>query len=406
MINVIGLGYIGLPTALMFASHDIEVLGTDYNKKLVDELNAGHLTFKEKNLDVLFNDAVAKGIQFSTEYLSTDIYIVAVPTPYDKNSKMVDASYVVAALKNVMEVCPKGAIVVIESTIPPGTIDKYVRPVVETHGFVIGEDIHLVHAPERIIPGNMVYELEYNSRTIGADNPEIAERIKELYASFCKSEIVTTTIRTAEMTKVIENTFRDINIAYANELAKICRRDNMDVHEIIRIANKHPRVNILSPGPGVGGHCISVDPWFLVGDYPDLANLIWQARKINDSMPEFVLGRIHDIMKEHGIADVSRVGLYGLTYKENVDDVRESPTLQLLECVERHLASGIKVYDPWVQKDLVAHQYHVFDAFLSEIDLVVIMVGHSELLENMDKIKNKFILDTRKVCDIEGTYRL
>lgn len=406
MINVIGLGYIGLPTALMFASHDIEVIGTDYNRNLVDELNAGHLTFKEKNLDVLFNKAVAKGIQFSTQYISTDIYIIAVPTPYDKNSKMVDASYVVAAIKNVMEVCPKGAIVVIESTIPPGTIDKYVRPVVEANGFVIGEDIHLVHAPERIIPGNMVYELEYNSRTIGADNPEIAERVKKLYASFCKSEIVTTTIRTAEMTKVVENTFRDINIAYANELAKICRRDNMDVHEIIRIANKHPRVNILSPGPGVGGHCISVDPWFLVGDYPDLANLIWQARKINDSMPEFVLGRIHDIMKEHAIADVSRVGLYGLTYKENVDDVRESPTLQLLECMERHLASGIKVYDPWVQKDLVAHQYHDFDAFLSEIDLVVIMVGHSELLENMDKIKNKFILDTRKVCDIEGTYRL
>ncbi len=224
MINVIGLGYIGLPTALMFASHDIEVMGTDYNIKLVDELNAGHLTFKEINLDVIFNKAVAKGIQFSTEYIATDIYIVAVPTPYDKNSKMVDASYVVAAVKNVMGVCPKGAVVVIESTIAPGTIDKFVRPVVEAYGFVIGEDIHLVHAPERIIPGNMVYELEHNSRTIGADNPAIAERIKDLYASFCKSEIVTTTIRTAEMTKVVENTFRDINIAYANELAKICRR--------------------------------------------------------------------------------------------------------------------------------------------------------------------------------------
>ncbi len=150
--------------------------------------------------------------------------------------------------------------------------------------------------------------------------------------------------------------------------------DSMDVYEIIRIANKHPRVNILSPGPGVGGHCISVDPWFLVGDYPDLANLIWQARKINDSMPEFVLDRIHEIMKEHEINDVSRVGLYGLTYKENVDDVRESPTLQMLECMQRHLASGIKVYDPWVQKDLVADQYHDFDTFLSDIDIIVIMV--------------------------------
>ncbi|AEV29452.1 nucleotide sugar dehydrogenase [Sphaerochaeta pleomorpha str. Grapes] len=406
MINVIGLGYIGLPTALMFASHDIEVTGTDYNKKLVDELNAGHLTFKENNLDKLFDEAVAKGIKFTTEYITTDTYIIAVPTPYDKNSKMVDASYVVAAIKNVMEVCPKDAIVVIESTISPGTIDKYVRPIVEANGFVIGEDIHLVHAPERIIPGNMVYELEHNSRTIGADNPKIAKRIKDLYTSFCKNEIITTTIRTAEMTKVVENTFRDINIAYANELAKICRRDSMDVYEIIRIANKHPRVNILSPGPGVGGHCISVDPWFLVGDYPDLANLIWQARKINDSMPEFVLDRIHDIMKKHTINSVSRVGLYGLTYKENVDDVRESPTLQMLECMQRHLASEIKVYDPWVHKDLVAGQYHDFDTFLSEIDIIVIMVGHSELRENMEKIKNKIILDTRNVCEFESTYRL
>lgn len=406
MINVVGLGYIGLPTALMFAAHSIQVIGTDNNKELVDELKARHLTFKEKNLDMLFDEAIAKGVQFSTDYISSDTYIVAVPTPYDKNSKMVDASYVVAAIRNVMDVCPKGAVVVIESTIPPGTIDKYVRPIVEANGFVIGDDIHLVHAPERIIPGNMVYELEHNSRTIGADNPEVAERIKALYASFCKNEIVTTTIRTAEMTKVVENTFRDINIAYANELAKICRRDNMDVYEIIRIANKHPRVNILSPGPGVGGHCISVDPWFLVGDYPDLANLIWQARKINDSMPEFVLERIHDIMKEHKIKDVARVGLYGLTYKENVDDVRESPTLQMLECMQQHLASGVKVYDPWVERDLVVNQYHDFDSFLSDIDIVVILVGHSELRENMDKIKNKIILDTRNICEFEGTYRL
>ena len=178
------------------------------------------------------------------------------------------------------------------------------------------------------------------------------------------------------------------------------------MYEIIRIANKHPRVNILQPGPGVGGHCISVDPWFLVGDYPGLANIILAARKINDSMPEFVLGRINDIMKEKSIADVSRVGLYGLTYKENVDDVRESPTLQMLECMERHLASGIKVYDPWVKHDIVKNQYHDFDAFLNDVDMVVIMVGHSEIRENMDKLKEKIILDTRKICDMEGTYRL
>ncbi len=406
MINVVGLGYIGLPTALMFASHGVEVVGTDYNKELVDTLNAGRTTFEEEGLDDLFNDALKAGIKFSTEYQKTDMYIVAVPTPYDADSKKIDACYVVSAVKSVMDVCPKGATVVIESTVSPGTIDKFVRPVIEANGFTIGEDLNLVHAPERIIPGNMVYELEYNSRTIGADDKAIGEKVKECYASFCKGEIVVTDIRTAEMTKVVENTFRDINIAFANELVKICRSDNMDVYEIIRIANKHPRVNILSPGPGVGGHCISVDPWFLVGDYPGLANIIKMARTINDSMPAFVLERIHTIMKENGIKDVSKVGFYGLTYKENVDDVRESPTLQMLECMEKHLASGVKVYDPFIKKDMVENQYHDLDAFLNDVELVVLLVAHDEIKENMDKLQGKVILDTRNICSLPGTHTL
>ena len=215
-----------------------------------------------------------------------------------------------------------------------------------------------------------------------------------------------TDIRTAEMTKVVENTFRDINIAYANELAKICHQDGMDVHEIIRIANKHPRVNILSPGPGVGGHCISVDPWFLVGDYPNLANLIKQARLINDGMPEYVLSRISEIMEEKGITDVSRVGLYGLTYKEDVDDIRESPTLQLLENMKKHLARGIKVYDPCVAREVVENQYHNLDAFLADVDMVVIMVGHSEIRTQPEKLAGKVVLDTRHICDNEGVYYL
>lgn len=407
MINVVGLGYIGLPTALMFAAHGVEVVGTDYNKDLVETLNAGRTTFEEDGLDELFQKAVKKGIRFSHEYQRTDMYIIAVPTPYDKVSKKVDAGFVAKAVQNVTEVCPKGATVVIESTVSPGTIDKYVRPVVEAGGFKIGEDIHLVHAPERIIPGNMVYELKHNSRTIGADNRTIGEKVKQCYSSFCEGEIVVTDIRTAEMTKVVENTFRDINIAFANELAKICRSDNMDVYEIIRIANKHPRVNILSPGPGVGGHCISVDPWFLVGDYPGLANIILAARKINDSMPDFVLERINSIMKEKRITDVRRVGLYGLTYKENVDDVRESPTLQMLESMERHLCGGrIKVYDPYVERDIVPNQYHSLDEFLADVDMVVLLVGHDEIKENMEKLRGKVVLDTRHICFLKGTYRL
>ena len=407
MINVIGLGYIGLPTALMMASHGVEVVGTDYNKELVATLNAGRTTFKEDGLDELFADAVKAGIKFSTEYQVTDTYIVSVPTPYDKFSKKIDAGYVVSAVQSVMNVCPKGATVVIESTVSPGTIDKYVRPAIEENGFVIGKDINLVHAPERIIPGNMVYELLHNNRTIGADDKAIGEKIKELYSSFCQAEIEVTDIRTAEMTKVVENTFRDINIAYANELAKICRSDNMDVYEIIRIANKHPRVNILTPGPGVGGHCISVDPWFLVGDYPGLANIILAARKINDSMPDFVLERIRNIMDENGMKDVSKVGFYGLTYKENVDDTRESPTLQMMESMEKHLCGNlVKVYDPFVENDIVPNQMHDLDQFLNAVDLVVLMVGHNEIKENMDKLKGKIILDTRKICGLEGTYYL
>ena len=393
MINVIGLGYIGLPTALMLASHGVEVVGTDYNKKLVETLNAGKTTFKEDGLDELFADALAKGIRFTTEYQKTDVYIVSVPTPYDKFSKKVDPSYVISAVKEIMRICPKGATVVIESTVSPGTVDKYVRPTVENEGFKIGEDIHLVHAPERIIPGNMVHELLHNNRTIGADDRAVGEKIKQIYASFCQGEVV-------------ENTFRAVNIAFANELAKICRHDDMDVYEIIRICNMHPRVNILQPGPGVGGHCISVDPWFLVGDYPSLAKVIDESMRTNDGMPDFVLNRIYEIMKKEGLTDIKRVGLYGLTYKENVDDMRESPSLQLLESQERHLATGLKVYDPFITDDVVANQYHSLDAFLDAVDFVVVMVSHDEIKKNMDKLAGKIILDTRNVCKDIKAYKL
>lgn len=398
MINVIGLGYIGLPTALMMASHGVEIIGTDYNPQVVETLNAGKTTFKETGLDELFQDAVKAGIKFSTEYQVTDTYIISVPTPYDKFSKKVDARYVVAAVEQVLKVCTDDATIVIESTVSPGTIDKYVRPAIGT------KKINLVHAPERIIPGNMVYELLHNNRTIGADDREVGEKVAKLYSSFCQGEIIVTDIRTAEMTKVVENTYRAVNIAFANELAKICHHDHMDVYEIIRICNMHPRVNILQPGPGVGGHCISVDPWFLVGDYPSLAKVIDESMKTNDSMPDFVLNRIYEIMKERGLTDIHRVGLYGLTYKENVDDMRESPTLQLLESQERHLAHGLKVYDPYIIEDVVSNQYHDLDVFLNDIDLVVIMVKHNEIKDNIKKLDGKIVLDCHNI--ISNAYHL
>ncbi len=403
MINVIGLGYIGLPTALMMASNGIEIIGTDYNQELVDTLNSGKPTFKENDLEELFVEAIKAGIKFTTEYQKTDMYIVSVPTPYDKFTKKVDPSFIVAAIRKVMKVCHKGAIVVVESTVSPGTMDKYVRPIVVANGFIIGEDIHLVHAPERIIPGNMVYELIHNNRTIGADSRKIGENVKKYYESFCKGSIVLTDIRTAEMTKVVENTYRAVNIAFANELARICRYDNLDVYEIIEICNMHPRVNILQPGPGVGGHCISVDPWFLVGDYPSLARVIDESMKTNDSQPQFVLNRIYEIMNENGIIDTSRVGLYGITYKENVDDVRESPTLQLLECQERHLAKPLKSFDPfYIDREVVTNQVLDFDIFLDDVDMVVVMVKHDHIMKNWGKLKGKLVLDCHNICPLDG----
>ena len=395
MVNVIGLGYIGLPTALMMASHGVEVVGTDYNEKLVATLNEGRTTFKEDGLDELFADALRAGVRFTTEYQVCDTYIVSVPTPYDKLDKKIDPGYVVAASKTVLEVAPENATLVIESTVSPSTIDRFVRPLLVEVG---RQDVSLVHAPERIIPGNMVSELLNNNRTIGADDPEVGKRIASLYASFCRGEIAITDIRTAEMTKVVENTFRAVNIAFANELAKVCRVGGMDVYEVIRIANKHPRVNILQPGPGVGGHCIPVDPWFLVGDYPETASFIRLALQTNASMPEYVLRRAHEAMVANGIDDPSKVGIYGLTYKEDVDDVRESPTLQLLEAQVEHLCGApMKVYDPWVEEDVVPNQVHSMEEFLDGLEMAIVMVGHSQVKGKPETFGDRILIDPRNV---------
>ena len=398
-LNIVGLGYIGLPTALMFAANGIEVLGTDLNKELVKSRNEGKLTFEEKGLPELFDKAVKNGIKFSEELLSTNRYIITVPTPYIKENKKIEAKYVINAVKNVLEVCVKGAIIAIESTISPGTIDKFVKPIIKEYGYELGKDVHLAHAPERIIPGNMIYELENNSRTIGADERKVGEEVKSWYKSFCKGDIVVTDIKTAEMSKVVENTYRDINIAFANELAKICNRENINVYELISIANKHPRVNILNPGPGVGGHCISVDPWFLVGDYPDLVNVILASRHVNDEMPDYVIEKMVGIMNENGIKSLNSVGLYGLTYKEDVDDLRESPTLQILERFEKYFAKGVNIYDPMVSENKVDGQTQNFDEFIQKCDMIVVLTAHKHIIENMDSLKDKIVFDTRNVVN-------
>lgn len=409
MINVIGLGYIGLPTALMLAASGNDVIGTDIDEERVKVLQDGVVPFEEKGMLELMKKALKNNVTFSTEYQETDMYIITVPTPYDRYSKKIDPIYIETAVRTTIKKAEDNAIIVVESTVSPGTIDKYIRPIIEEGQERAGKTFNLVHAPERILPGNMVYELQYNSRTIGCDNEEVGNKVKEVYETFCEAEIVLTDIRTAEMSKVVENTYRDINIAFANELAKIAHFDNLNVHEIIRIANKHPRVNILNPGPGVGGHCISVDPWFLVGDYPELTGLIKTAREINDSMPTFVLKRIREVMDETGISDISKVGLYGLAYKANVDDIRESPTLQLLEQQHLHLAPELKVYDPEVNRfDITEQQYENFEEFLNDIKIVVLMVGHDHIKKNKHLLDGKIIIDAQNIVETrtENIYKI
>lgn len=401
MVNVIGLGYIGLPTALMMAAHGEAVAGTDRNADLVARLSAGQVTFREEGLEELFSQAQAAGITFSAAYQRADYYVISVPTPYEKVSRKMDAGAVLAAVRQVLHVCPKDAVIIIESTVSPGTIHRCIYPIAEAAGFTPGEDIFLVHAPERIIPGNMLAELEKNNRIIGADQPEVGQRVKRLYASFCRGDIAVTDIRTAEMTKVAENAFRAVNIAFANELATICHASGLDVYEIIRLCNMHPRVNILQPGPGVGGHCISVDPWFLVGDYPALAKVIGSAMEENNAMPDYVLGRIRAVMEENGLCSLHRVGLYGLTYKENVDDIRNAPTLQLLE-----RQNCFPVYDPFVARDVVPCQHHDLVQFLGTVDMVVIMVKHRQIQENQHRLRGKVILDCCNAVQLPGVYHL
>lgn len=398
MINVIGLGYIGLPTALMLAARGNPVVGTDLDEERVKELTSGKVPFEEKGMTELFKKAQENEISFKTEYIETDMYIITVPTPYDPYTKKIDPSYIQEAVKTTLKKAVDGATIVVESTVSPGTMDRYILPLVKKAEKDLGMSFSLVHAPERILPGNMVYELQYNSRTVGCYNDEAGQKVKEVYQSFCEAEIVITDVKSAEMSKVVENTYRDINIAFANELAKISAHDGLDVREIIRIANKHPRVNILNPGPGVGGHCISVDPWFLVGSYPELTPLIKQARNINDSMPSFVLEKVHEVMKKEELTDIRRVGLYGLTYKANVDDIRESPSLQLLEEQRRHLAPELKTYDPEVKRyDITKNQYKNFDNFIEDLDIVVVMVAHDHIKEHQDLLKDKIVIDTQDV---------
>ncbi|WP_127531970.1 nucleotide sugar dehydrogenase [Paenibacillus kobensis] len=328
-ICTIGLGYIGLPTSAIFAQYGSEVVGVDISRDIVEQINAGKLHIKEPGLDEIVREVVASGMfRASLVPESADAFIIAVPTPnLNDDNNSCDLSHVLKATAQVIPHLQKGNVLIIESTIAPRTMDDYIRPMVEKAGFLVGKDIYLVHCPERVLPGKILHELVYNNRIVGGITPACAEAGERLYSLFVQGEIIRTDAKTAEMSKLMENTYRDVNIALSNELVQICHSLSIDALDVIKLANNHPRVNLHQPGPGVGGHCLAVDPYFIVSKAPELSRMIRLARKTNESMPEFVADRVAELLT--GV-EKPVVAVLGITYKADVDDIRESPALDVV----------------------------------------------------------------------------
>ncbi|MBQ1343672.1 MAG: nucleotide sugar dehydrogenase [Firmicutes bacterium] len=395
-ICVIGLGYIGLPTAAMFAAHGHQVLGVDKNADIVEALNQGNVIIEEPGLEDFVKQVVNSGrLKASTALQPADVFIISVPTPITADKKS-DMSYVEAATRETVPFLREGNLVVLESTSPVGTVDELMAPILAESGLAIGSQLFLGHSPERVIPGQILFELVHNSRIAGGINRESAQRIADLYKCFVEGDIFLTDSRTAELAKLTENTFRDVNIALANELAKICENLGINVWELIELCNKHPRVNIHQPGPGVGGHCIAVDPWFIVEKQPETALLIHQARLINDSMPGYVLQRIKELLA--GI-EKPKVAVLGVTYKPDVDDIRESPVLKLVQMLhDNGIETGI--HDPFAK----GYDSSLEDA-VRDADLLLLGVHHKQYrelpAEQLAQImRHPVLLDTRNFTDV------
>lgn len=396
-VCVIGLGYIGLPTASMFAANGHQVMGMDKNEKIIESLRAGKVHIFEPGLQEIVTKSIESGnFRVSNEVQAADAFIIAVPTPFlheeiEKDGyKKADMSYVAAAAEAILPHLRKGNLVILESTSPPKTTTDLVQPILEKSGLKAGQDFYLAYSPERVLPGQILRELVENSRVIGGIDPASAEKGRALYAAFVKGEIVLTDATTAEMVKLMENTYRDVNIAIANEFSRLADRFGINVWEAISIANRHPRVNILNPGPGVGGHCISVDPWFLVEAAPDLTPLIHAARKVNDAQPDFVVELVRRILGE---PNGQKIAALGLAYKANVDDFRESPAIEI---VKKLIAFGyeVKAFDPYAQTVnlLPQHLSNDLDQAVNQADLILLLVDHSEF----KKLSPASVTNTRK----------
>jgi len=402
-ICVVGLGYIGLPTSAMFASHDCEVVGVDVYQSVVDTLNAGNIHIEEPGLGEVIKEVVANGkFRASMTPEEADAFILAVPTPnLDDEFKSCDLTYVISAAKSILPYLKKGNTVIVESTIAPRSTNDFVKPVFEEAGFTIGEDLYLAHCPERVLPGQILHELKYNNRIVGGITPACTEHAAAVYGIFVEGELIKTEAKTAELSKCMENTFRDVNIALANELAKVCYKLDINCLDVIAMANKHPRVNIHQPGPGVGGHCLAIDPYFICAKAPEEAKIIRLARDTNTSMPEFVVEKTKMLLA--GI-DNPKIAAFGVTYKGNVDDVRESPSMEIVEMLQ-HEGYNVAVYDPHVNNP----EYVDLDTAVTDADIIVVLTDHNEY-KNMDlaaiaqKMKHPVLFDTRNIVHgAEGT---
>ncbi|AOR62852.1 UDP-N-acetyl-D-mannosamine dehydrogenase [Pectobacterium wasabiae] len=413
-ISVIGLGYIGLPTAAAFASRQKKVIGVDVNKLAVETINRGEIHIVEPDLDTLVKVAVENGyLQAMTKPVPADAFLIAVPTPF-KGDHEPDLTYVQAAAASIAPVLKKGDLVILESTSPVGATEQMAEWLAETRTDLtfpqqVGEtaDINIAYCPERVLPGQVVVELIKNDRVIGGMTPVCSARASELYNIFLEGECVVTNSRTAEMCKLTENSFRDVNIAFANELSLICAEQNINVWELIRLANRHPRVNILQPGPGVGGHCIAVDPWFIVAQNPQQARLIHTARLVNDGKPLWVVDRVKAAVADYLVQTDKRasevtVACFGLAFKPDIDDLRESPAVGITSMIAQWNTGVTLVVEPNVKHlpSTLAGQVKLVDTLsaLKEADVLVMLVDHRQFKAiSPEDVKQQWVIDTKGV---------
>ncbi|MBC1605504.1 nucleotide sugar dehydrogenase [Listeria rocourtiae] len=391
-ITTIGLGYIGFSTAVLFAKQGHEVVGVDVNKHIVERLSRGTVHLEEPGLQELYREVLAVGeFSVSQKPCTSDAFIIAVPTPNkDDTYKSCDLSYVVAAVKSVIPHLEKGNLLIIESTIAPRTMEDVVQPMIQAAGFTVGVDVYLAHCPERVLPGNIAYELVHNPRIIGGVTPACTEKVKRLYATVVQGALISATASEAELSKLMENTFRDVNIALANELVKIGGDLQIDALKVIEMANNHPRVNLHAPGPGVGGHCLAVDPYFVAAAVPNLSPLIQTARAINTSMPDYVVALTEKLMRD---APTKKIAVFGLTYKGNIDDTRESPAMEIVSLLE---AQG---YDVAKYDSHVAGGISTMEEACAGSSLILVLTDHAEFIDIAKGVTAKMalprLLDTK-----------